>query len=383
MFFPIKLKGHLRLMESDFEPTHDTPEIEPVLEVVEGDASKQEADRSIVPNAFESVLAQYEEHPKELDKEAPPYKNRAFIAVLCLVAGIFAGRLTTQPKIETRVIEKEKPVLVASNPTTPEAPKVDNPFRELNNLKDFDPWQPMNGGFPLPPKQTQANIVSRSGGPSNYTPPPLGGRIEPMDPGDIGMGPLPDVGTKGAPNLPDNPLPGGGDANTSKGEAKIVDGGKPAVASGKERYVSMSMNGPDPVKGQNSIASIASAMGGVARTYSHMAEDGTLESQGVLIIIPAAKYEEAKGKIEALGGASVEGNYEGLASEQSSRIQGMFSVRLAKLKEKKKDLLVDFLDDAQPVKQINEAIDLETRAVSATHLPSGLAGKVVIRVQLK
>jgi hypothetical protein len=56
---------------------------------------------------------------------------------------------------------------------------------------------------------------------------------------------------------------------------------------------------------------------------------------------------------------------------------------LAKLKEKKKDLLVDFLDDAQPVKQINEAIDIETRAVSATRLAGGLAGKAVIRVQLK
>lgn len=114
-----------------------------------------------------------------------------------------------------------------------------------------------------------------------------------------------------------------------------------------------------------------------------MNEDGSVEAQGVLVIIPASQFESVKSKIEALGGASVESNIEGNASSEQSRIQSVFTTRLAKLREKQKDLLVDFLEDAQPVKQIKEAIDLETRAVSATRLPSGLAGKVVIRVMLK
>ena len=384
MFFPIKLKGQLRLMESDLEPTHDLTKTEPILEVVEGDAKEKESDRSIVPNAFESVLEKYEEQPKYIETEAPVYKNRAFIGVICLIAGIAAGRLTMQPKIETRVITKEAPVVAAATNTPVEPPKVDDAFRELSSLAEFDPWEPMNGGFPLPPKSTQATIVGRSGGgvPSFSGPAPSGlsGRITPLDPGDF-AGTLPNIGgpAGATTNLPTEPVPGGAPAG---GNAKVVDGGQP-ISGGKEHYVSISMNGPDPEKGQGSISGIASSFGGSARTFTHMAEDGTVEARGVLVIVPAAKFEEAKAKIEGLGGATIDTSYDGLASDRQSQIQAMFVSRLAKLRDRQKDLLVDFLDDAQPVKIINEAIDNESRAVSATRLPGGMSGKAVFRVILK
>jgi len=378
--FPDKLKGHLRLMESEMEPTHDLPESEPVLEIVEGDAMVPETDKSIVPNAFESVLEKYDAPPKFEDREAPPYKNRAFIAVLFLIAGIVAGRLTTQTQIVNRIIEKDRPVLVPtpSETKTPEAPKVDKAFRDLTNLNEFDPWQPLNGGFPLPPKSTQAAIVSRSSGLPSGVPQPSGlsGRISPLDPSDMGAT-LPAVGGQGGSNLPLNPLPGG---TTDKTKTET---GTAAVVGGKEQYVSMSLDGPEPEKGQSSISGIASAVGGTARTFSHMAEDGTVESRGVLVIVPAGKFDEAKTKIAALGGATIDSTYEGVASERQTQIQSPFLSRLAKLQAKRKDLLVDFLDDAQPVKQINEAIDQETRAVSATRLPGNLGGKAVLRITLK
>ena len=386
MFFPIKLKGHLRLMESDLEPMHDNDSTEPILEVVEGDAAEPKAETSIVPNAFETVLAGYDEHkaPRIDEPEAPAYKNRAFIAALCIVGGIIAGRLTTQPKIETHIVQKDRPVLIAdqSSPKTEAAaPKVNNAFRELTDLKDFDPWQPMNGGFPLPPKETQANVVSRSGGSANFNPAPpsLRGNISPMDPSEIG-GPLPNIGGKGVA-LPANPDPGG-KSPTQTGSVSVVGTNKD-VNVGKERYAALTVTGSEPSQGQSLLAKLASSLGGSANTFTHMAEDGTVEAQGILLIIPAAKYELAKTKIEALGGATIDSNVEGVASSEQSKIQGLFSARLSKLRDKHKDLLVDFLDDAQPVKQIKEAIDFEARAVSATRLPAGLTGKTVIRVLLK
>lgn len=382
MYFPIKLKGHLRLMESEFEPNHDLPKSEPVLEVVEGDAKEPASETSIVSNAFEKVLEKVEEPTRYIETEAPPYKNRAFIGVVCLVAGIFAGRMTIQPKVETKIVEKEKPVLVTQQSSPEPTPKVDNAFRDLSNLGDFDPWQPLNGGFPLPPKSTQANIVARSGGvsPVYAAPPPgLSGKITPLDPTDF-SGSLPNIGgpNGSATNLPVQPVPGG----KPNGNAQIVDGGNSAP-TGKEHYVAMSMDGPDPEKGQNSISAIASAFGGSVRTFSHMTENGTVEARGVLVIVPAAKFEDAKSRIEALGGASIDSSYDGLASDRQSQIQSLFVSRLAKLQDKRKDLLVDFLDDAQPVKQINEAIDTETRAVSATRLPGRMGGMAVFLVMLK
>jgi hypothetical protein len=387
MFFPIKLKGHLRLIESDPEPMHDSDSPEPILEVVQGDCAHPKAETSIVPNAFETVLAQYEESqtPKFVEPEVPAYKNRAFIAAICIVGGIIAGRLTTQPTVQTKFVDKDRPVLVANQNPASGAPKVNNAFRELSELSEFDPWQPMNGGFPLPPKETQANIVSRSGTPSTAfnpaTPPAMRGSISPMDPSEIG-GPLPNIGGTGI-TMPINPTPGGKTPTTkpgADGHAQIVGNAEPA---GKERYVAMSLTGTDPAQGQSSLSSMASSFGGASKMFSHMNEDGSLDSQGILLIIPASKYDQAKSKIEGLGGASMEANIEGNASEEQSKIQGIFIGRLAKLREKLKDLLVDFLDDAQPVKQVKEAIDAESRAVSATHLTGSMTGKVVIRVMLK
>ena len=392
MFFPIKLEGHNRLKESDREPMQDSDATEPILTVVDGEVpegeSAVEAETAIVPNAFETVLAKYDENhiPKYVEPEAPAYKNRAFIAAICIVGGIVAGRLTTQPKIETRIVNKDRPVLVASENPTAKEPQLNNAFRDLADLKEFDPWQPMNGGFPLPPKSTQANIVSRSGSSNanfNPAPPSMRGSIEPMNPNDV-VGPLPKIGGPGIA-LPANPEPGGKASTKTSNDGNptsVVGATKPEVL-GKERYVSMSVSGTEPSQGQNAISGIASTSGGSTRKFSHMNEDGSVEAQGVLVIIPASQFESVKSKIEALGGASVESNIEGNASSEQSRIQSVFTTRLAKLREKQKDLLVDFLEDAQPVKQIKEAIDLETRAVSATRLPSGLVGKVVIRVMLK
>ena len=211
----------------------------------------------------------------------------------------------------------------------------------------------------------------------------MSGDIVPMDPTEVG-GPLPRVGGGGI-TLPENPEPAGKTpGKVDPKDPQIPDANQQKFEpAGKERYVSMSMNGPDPSSGQSSLSGIANSLGGSARTFTHMSEDGTIESQGVLMIIPASKYEAAKTKIEALGGASIDANVEGNASGEQSKIQGTFITRLAKLREKQKDLLIDFLEDAQPVKQIKEAIDNESRAVSATRLPGGLTGKVVIRVMLK
>ena len=310
-------------MESDREPMHDSDATEPILTVVDGDEAGRElavpTETAIVPDAFETVLAKYDENqpPKYVEPEAPAYKNRAFIAAICIIGGIVAGRLTTQPKVETRIVTKDRPVLVASENSSVKAPQLNNAFRDLADLKEFDPWQPMNGGFPLPPKSTQANIVSRSSSSNaNFSPAPpsLRGSIEPMNPNEV-FGPLPKTGAPGIA-LPTNPEPGGktpAKTSTDGGKTSVVGANK-SDAVGKERYVSMSVSGPEPSQGQASIAGIASAVGGSTRKFSHMNEDGSVEAQGVLVIIPASQFEAVKTKIEALGGASVESNIEGNAS---------------------------------------------------------------------
>jgi hypothetical protein len=114
-----------------------------------------------------------------------------------------------------------------------------------------------------------------------------------------------------------------------------------------------------------------------------MTEEGTVEAHGVLIIVPASASDKVQSAIEALGGASIEMNNQGNASAFQGSISGIFNTRLKQLREKRVELLKDFEEAAQPVKQVIEAIDIESRAVSATRLPGSLSGKSVFRILLK
>jgi hypothetical protein len=379
-------------MDSNVETDQEQPKFEPVLEVVEGNGKGGDPEYAIVPDAFEQVMAKYEGLPEESTIPVEPfYKNRFFIGSVCAFAGLLVGHFVAEPKTIEKIVEQQKPVVLATNTPTPNPtklvtdPQVKQPFRELKDSKEFDPWKPLNGGFPVPPKDAQERIASTMGpirgGFSQMPAPEISGRpgrrtgpILPLDPGSY-------------PGLPDqNGETGNGAADQNQnpknsGETKTPFEDK--VVRTTEKYVSVSMNGPDPESGQGRLVSIANGMGGSGRTFTHMTEEGSIEAQGVILIVPMAKFEDTKRAIERLGGASVDGEYNGVASRYQGNAQGIFSSRLAKLREKRKDLLVDFLEDAQPVKQITEAIDIESRAVSATRLGGNLTGMVVFRILLR
>jgi hypothetical protein len=383
--FPIKLRGRLVLMDSTVDTDQDQPSFEPMLEVIEGDKAVKEPGYAIVPDAFEQVMAKYEGEIENFNEPIEPfYRNRFFIGTLCAFSGLMIGHFLVEPRVVEKVVTQEKPAVVATNTEAPKKPTVENvvkqPFRELKDIKEFDAWRPLNGGFPLPPKESQERLA----GSITPTSPdfssiptseirgnsPRRGPLLPMDPGGIPS------------SLPDQ---NGIQEGTTNSGSEVTEPKKeePKATVASEKFVVVSMNGPDPESGQSRLSGIASNLGGTARSFTHMSEEGAIESQCALMIIPAAKFQEAKSSIEKLGGASFDGEYNGVASRFQGVAQGRFTTRLAKLREKRKDLLVDFLEDAQPVKQITEAIDFESRAVSASRLGGNLSGKVVFLVMLK
>lgn len=364
-------------MDSTTETNQTEMKFDTVLQLVDGADSSQDA-LDILPseNAFEEVLAKYhgdsEQSPVSVE---PVYKNRVLIAALFLFGGILLGRFAADPRVVTRVVE----VPVKANPTEEKKEEsitigLKQPFRELKSTSELDPWKPLNGGLPLPPIDTQRKIA---------------GAITPMSPADFGAGPptsisgnLPSADGTFTPINPGDPSVSPAQSTESVGNEKQANTPQPS-ASVQERYVAMNLNGPTPEQGQSSIVSIAGRFGGSSRTFTHVTESGAVEAQGVIVTVPASRYKEAKAAIEALGGASTEGEYEGIASNFVSSIQSPFVARLAKLKEKRKDLLHDFMEDAPLVKQIDEAIDLESRAVSTSRVGGNLKGKVVFRVLLR
>lgn len=393
MIFPIQLRGLKDLNDSGWQAPEGSNTEQPQLELVEGlnlvstEAEPVVAERAIIPDAFDQVLARVEaeQGPVYVADTEPVYKSRPLIAALFMIGGLLLGRLTMEPQTVTKYIEKVVPA-VAAKPTAPLL-AVSNPFRKLASTGDFDPWMPLNGGFPIPPPQTQGKLLYRSSGNFNpadlNSPSPISGQVGgmmPFDPGaplKPGAG-LPDAdGNSVQPTVdPNQGLP---DANGKKPSPSDNS----ATKAASEKYVAMSLSGPEPSSGQSRILGIASANGGTGRSFTHMTEEGSIEAQGVLIIVPASAAAKVQNAIEALGGSAIEASNDGNASAFQGSISGIFTTRLKKLRDRKEELLKDFEEAAQPVKQIIEAIDMESRAVSATRLPGGLSGKAVFRILLK
>jgi hypothetical protein len=394
LIFPIQLRGLKDLNDSGWQAPEGSNKEQPQLELIEGsnlasaEAEPIAPERAIIPDAFEQVLARIEaeQGPVYVAVQEPIYKSRPLIAALFMIGGLALGRLTMEPQIVTKYIEKVVPAAATAKTEVPLL-AVSNPFRKLATTGEFDPWKPLNGGFPIPPPQTQGKLLDRPSGsfnPEDFSSPnPIRGQVGGMLPFDPGAPLKPGVGLPDANgNTPEpgvDPNQGLPDANGKK----PTEGDKPVNKVASEKYVLMSLSGPEPSSGQSKILGIASANGGTGRSFSHMTEEGSIEAQGVLIIVPASAADKVQSAIEALGGASVEATNTGNASAFQGSISGIFNTRLKKLRDKKEELLKDFEEDAQPVKQIIEAIDMESRAVSATRLPGGLSGKAVFRILLK
>lgn len=332
--------------------------------------------REITPNAFEEVMAREKESQPSPE---PFYKNRAFIAAICVIGGVTLGKLTTETKVVEKVVEPKQSLTAIKSETDPK----NLIFRNLRSVSEFDPWDPMNGGFPLPPQVTQARLIESYTAPipseervASTIPKPLPGGfnatgdIIPIDPGVS----LPPINGDRFPRLPKTG-PQAGDGTS------IQSGSNVPLSS--EKYVSMVGTSTDPEQAVNKVLGFANASGGYGRTFAHMTEEGSVESYGAILVIPASKFESVKTQILGAGEVKIDGTLAGDPKEHQGAIQGIFNARLARLRDRRKELLVDFLEDAQPVKLINDAIDQESRALQATRLSGKTSGKVAIRIMFK
>lgn len=337
--------------------------------------------REITPNAFEEVMSR----EKEIVLVAEPfYKNRAFIAAICIIGGVLIGKMST---VESKVIEKsvspQQPLVATKTETDPK----NLIFRNMRNLSEFDPWDPMNGGFPLPPQETQARLIESYTAPVAVEerpvpiPRPLQGgfnqtgEIVPIEPGAA----LPPI--NGGSRFPKLPSTVGQKENGSNGMSSNQSTAPDSLTS--ERYVSMVGASNDPEQAATKAINSANGVGGYGRSFVHMTEEGSVEAHGAILLIPASKFDAVKSQLLGLGEVKIDGTIAGDPKEHQSAIQGMFNARLAKLRDKRKELLVDFLEDAQPVRLINDAIEQESRALQATRLSGKTSGRVAIRILFK
>lgn len=343
-----------------------------------GEASQPPKAEKKKINGLSSFGEPYSPYKPEESGEERWYLNRAFIAAACIFAGVLIGKFVqdrpVRPTIAAAIqYQSDKDDIGVIPSAKPEdngevqEPLVKIPFRKLASAEDFDPLDPLKGGFPIPPKKVEEKLVS--GGQVRVIPPadlrnlpgpmlePLEGELPPFDP------------TSGETQASSASGPGKGLPNPSGGanpETVAVELDLPYAVGGA------SVPSADGVVGR--LSAIASSNGGKARTFDHMGVGGGVDGKAVLLVVPIEKYSKAESAVRGIPGVSLDQSGRLKEGPRQTRLSAAFKTRLEDLQQKRKELLVDFLEASPVVKDIDVAIVAEARAVSSSRL-GGEAGR--------
>lgn len=338
---------------------------------------------------FSSFGQPYEPYRPDDSTEDRWYLNRAFIAAACIFVGVLIGKLVqdrpVQPALAAAiqyqadrdaVSEEGQPGAKSSDP---QEPLVKIPFRKLASADDFDPLDPLKGGFPIPPKKVEEKLVS-------------GGQVRVIPPADLARLPGPMLEPLEGELPPFDPTSGTTTSAPSGSGIGLPDPNGPRTGIEVSQPVAVELELPYAVGGASApsadglvsrLAAIASANGGKARSFDHMGLGGSIEGKGVLIVVPIENYMKAERAARRVAGVSLD--QAGRLSEgaRQVRLSAIFKTRLEELQEKRKELLVDFLEDSPVVKDIDVAIVAEAKAVSASRLggDSNRQGAILVIVR--
>ncbi len=322
-------------------------------------------------------------------------------AIAALLAGLGGGYLLfgRAPKPSPRA---SVAAYAPDTAGTPPATLGRLPVRNLKTLDEWDALDPFAGGFPLPPSDwtppllalnppIPAPVAPLASGDAGSAPPrALGGDgfapersagrmrppsltgpmavLPPMSPGVVPGGVVPEGQTPADPKATNDPTAGPAATPVPPAGAQLVLG---------------TLTGVDLEAGQRSVAALAARHAGAARTFTHMDADGNVEAQGVVLLVAPSDVPKVVAEIKRLGDFSVEDESRGSKASRQSKLSGTLSARLSLLRRKREELLVQFLEDADPVKNIEAAIDKEARAVGAVRLTGAADRLAAIRVLLK
>ena len=324
------------------------------------------------------------------------------IGGITLAIGVLAGYLLFGQKPGARTTPQASYATDAPAATPPRL--GDLAVNRLPSLDAWDPFDPFATGYPVPPDDYIPPLVPP--GPPVPAVPPVpetapvapggapdsGGGFAPMGPPAI-TGDVPRLPPMTIPGFP----PGGGppevevtptDPNAKPGSSPDVTATPPktpqeAPFDGKVRYVAVEIQGVDPKRAKSAVAAVASKYKGASRTFTHYGADAIPDAEGVVVLVPMASADKALADIRKLGAASLDEDLTGSPAERAGKMRALFSKRLGELRKRRDELLVQFLPEAEPIKDLDAAIAAEARAIAAVRLTGAADRLAAIRVLLR
>lgn len=158
-----------------------------------------------------------------------------------------------------------------------------------------------------------------------------------------------------------------------------INGSQPSVAEPVEvPMVTLTFSVGDGAAAASSVIGIARNYGGVGVPVTEVLDRRT--RNGCLVYVPQDRLDAFLGNLNGVGSLMERVRWRGSEGERRARLASEAERRLDDLQADRKNLLIKYLDDAPEVKEIDEQIALQRKAISALRLRAPGPKMVAVRV---
>lgn len=198
-----------------------------------------------------------------------------------------------------------------------------------------------------------------------------------------------------SPNAPTGRMPGPGASDSylsqlmAKGlpkpppalKAPISKGAAPTKGTGgKSTLVSVSQLTNDHQGAADDLIAYVKKLGGKAQPVSETGDDGKAEVRGVLATVPEKAVPDLLKHVASAGAVVEKQTWSGTSAERKAKLTEDAEARIASLKKLREALLVTYLEDAQPVKDVDEEIAKASKTIEQVQADKADEKMAVVRI---
>jgi|GEM_PF-4948120 len=167
---------------------------------------------------------------------------------------------------------------------------------------------------------------------------------------------------------------------TAPPKLTIPKDGVKGSGKGKASLVNVKQTTNDAQQSARELVAYAARLGGKASQLTEKGADNRPEVKGVLATIPGDKVQQMLKFAAELGAVVEKQSWAGSGNDRKERLQDQEKSRLDSLKRLREALLATYLEDAQPVKEVDEEIAKAQETLKEIKTESGGDKMAVVRI---
>lgn len=155
---------------------------------------------------------------------------------------------------------------------------------------------------------------------------------------------------------------------------------KPAVAEGQVRLVSVSRIAPDRAGAADNLTEVVKGFGGKVQVLTEQGSDRKPQVKGLLAFVPEKSAPDLLKELSSDGNYVEQFSWTGTPSARRARLVEDANARIASLKKLRTVLLVTYLEDAEPVKDVDEEIAKANKSIGELSTDEATDNMTIVRV---